>query len=99
MGTLRAAKKRKIVGYEAEMLLKGAHDDVFIELLNYKAGPADTSAPAASAPAAAETPEGAGGQTAVAEAEPAAVEDAPAAGGGAAEPAMTEIPAMFPGDE
>jgi len=33
VGTLRAAKKRKVVAYEGEMLLKGMHDDVFIELL------------------------------------------------------------------
>ena len=31
-GTLRAAKKRKIVSFEGEMLLSPAHDDVDIVL-------------------------------------------------------------------
>ena len=34
VGTLRAAKKRGIVEFEGQMLLKGAHDDVVIELLD-----------------------------------------------------------------
>lgn len=33
VGTLRAAKKRGLVSFEGQMLLKGAHDDVVIELL------------------------------------------------------------------
>jgi hypothetical protein len=33
VGTLRAAKKRKVVYFEGEMLLKGAHDKVNIILL------------------------------------------------------------------
>ena len=33
VGTLRAAKKRKMVDFEGQMLLKGAHDDVMIEVL------------------------------------------------------------------
>lgn len=33
VGTLRAAKKRKVVDYAAEMLLQGAHDDVHVVLL------------------------------------------------------------------
>lgn len=33
VGTLRAAKKRKMVAFEGQMLLKGAHDDVMIEVL------------------------------------------------------------------
>lgn len=33
VGTLRAAKKRKIIHFEGEMLLKGAHDNVDIVLL------------------------------------------------------------------
>ena len=32
IGTLRAAKKRKVVDYEGQMLLKGVHDDVDIIL-------------------------------------------------------------------
>lgn len=28
MGTLRAAKKRKVVHYEGELLLQGVHNDV-----------------------------------------------------------------------
>ncbi len=32
-GTLRTAKKQKIVAYSAEMLLAGAHDSVVISLL------------------------------------------------------------------
>ncbi|XP_074471305.1 costars family protein ABRACL [Sebastes fasciatus] len=33
VGTLRAAKKRKIVTYEGELLLQGVHDNVGIVLL------------------------------------------------------------------
>ncbi|KAF3778775.1 Costars family protein [Nymphaea thermarum] len=33
VGTLRAAKKRKIVAYEGELLLHGVHDNVEIVLL------------------------------------------------------------------
>ena len=33
VGTLRAAKRKKIIQYEGEMLLQGAHDDVPIVLL------------------------------------------------------------------
>jgi hypothetical protein len=32
-GTLRAAKKRSLIKFEGQMLLKGAHDDVLIELV------------------------------------------------------------------
>ncbi|KAJ3320728.1 hypothetical protein HDV06_005021 [Boothiomyces sp. JEL0866] len=32
-GTLRAAKKRKVITFEGEMLLQGAHDNVDIILL------------------------------------------------------------------
>lgn len=33
VGTLKAAKKRKVVAYDAPLLLKGAHDNVVIKLL------------------------------------------------------------------
>ncbi|WOL04995.1 hypothetical protein Cni_G13718 [Canna indica] len=33
VGTLRAAKKRKVVKYDGELLLQGVHDDVEIVLL------------------------------------------------------------------
>ncbi|KXS19922.1 C6orf115 protein [Gonapodya prolifera JEL478] len=33
LGTLRAAKKRKIVDFKGEMLLQGVHDDVVVILL------------------------------------------------------------------
>ncbi|XP_033728352.1 costars family protein ABRACL-like [Pecten maximus] len=33
VGTLRAAKKKKYIKYEGELLLQGAHDNVDIELL------------------------------------------------------------------
>ena len=33
VGTLRAAKKRKIIHFEGEMLLQGAHDSVDVVLL------------------------------------------------------------------
>ncbi|XP_058759225.1 costars family protein At4g33640-like [Vicia villosa] len=32
VGTLRAAKKRKVVAYEGELLLQGVHDNVVITL-------------------------------------------------------------------
>ena len=32
-GTLRAAKKRKMIRFEGEMLLQGAHDHVVITIL------------------------------------------------------------------
>lgn len=32
VGTLRAAKKRKIVAYDGELLLQGVHDSVIITL-------------------------------------------------------------------
>ncbi|KAJ3276058.1 hypothetical protein HDV01_006228 [Terramyces sp. JEL0728] len=32
-GTLRAAKKRKVIAFDGEMLLQGAHDNVDIILL------------------------------------------------------------------
>ena len=34
VGTLRAAKKRKIVDFPGQILLQGAHDDVDIVLLS-----------------------------------------------------------------
>ena len=33
VGTLRAAKRKKIITYEGELLLQGVHDNHFIELL------------------------------------------------------------------
>lgn len=33
VGTLRAAKRKKVIQYEGEMLLQGAHDNVPIVLL------------------------------------------------------------------
>ncbi|RLN95809.1 hypothetical protein BBJ28_00019392 [Nothophytophthora sp. Chile5] len=33
MGTLRAAKRQKKIEYPGQLLLKGTHDKVFIELL------------------------------------------------------------------
>ena len=33
VGTLRAAKRKKIIKYEGEMLLQGAHDNVDVVLL------------------------------------------------------------------
>ena len=33
VGTLRAAKKRKIITFEGEMLLQGVHDNVEVVLL------------------------------------------------------------------
>ncbi len=32
-GTLRAAKRKKIINFEGQMLLKGAHDNVIIYLV------------------------------------------------------------------
>lgn len=43
VGTLRAAKKRKVLTYDGELLLQGVHDNVEIIL---KATPAATSAEA-----------------------------------------------------
>ena len=34
VGTLRAAKKRKMIHFEGEMLLQGAHDNVDVVLLS-----------------------------------------------------------------
>ena len=47
VGTLRAAKKRKIVDYAGEMLLQGAHDAVEVVLLMPSWTPSATAAPAA----------------------------------------------------
>jgi len=33
VGTLRAAKRKKVVTYEGELLLQGVHDSVLIQLL------------------------------------------------------------------
>ncbi|RHY27864.1 hypothetical protein DYB32_007645 [Aphanomyces invadans] len=33
MGTLRAAKRKKVIDYQGQLLLKGPHDNVFIRLL------------------------------------------------------------------
>lgn len=33
MGTLRAAKRRKVIDYEGEMLFQGVHDDVLVSLV------------------------------------------------------------------
>jgi len=33
VGTLKAAKRKKIIAYDSEMLLQGVHDDVDIRLL------------------------------------------------------------------
>ncbi len=33
MGTLRAAKRRKIIDYEGELLLQGVHDQVEVIIL------------------------------------------------------------------
>ncbi|KAL9244781.1 hypothetical protein vseg_018508 [Gypsophila vaccaria] len=43
VGTLRAAKKRKILTYDGELLLQGVHDNVVITL---KPSPAASSAEA-----------------------------------------------------
>ncbi|XP_022149133.1 costars family protein [Momordica charantia] len=48
VGTLRAAKKRKIVTYDGELLLQGVHDNVEIIL---KAAPAAEAATTAAAKA------------------------------------------------
>lgn len=34
IGTLKAAKKRKLIDFKGQMLLKGAHDKVKITILN-----------------------------------------------------------------
>ena len=34
MGTLRAAKKRKVIDYEGELLLQGVHNDVDVILID-----------------------------------------------------------------
>ena len=34
VGTLRAAKRKKIIKYDGELLIQGVHDDVEIILLN-----------------------------------------------------------------
>ncbi|CAN0921064.1 Costars family protein WS02710_H03, partial [Linum grandiflorum] len=49
VGTLRAAKKRKIVAYDGELLLQGVHDNVEITLLQPPTKSADdaTTSPAA----------------------------------------------------
>ncbi|ETV83165.1 hypothetical protein H257_03965 [Aphanomyces astaci] len=33
MGTLRAAKRKRVINYPGQLLLKGAHDNAFIRLL------------------------------------------------------------------
>ncbi|CAK4068696.1 unnamed protein product, partial [Aphanomyces euteiches] len=33
MGTLRAAKRKKVIDFQGQLLLKGPHDNVFIRLL------------------------------------------------------------------
>ncbi|GLT68562.1 hypothetical protein SLA2020_407810 [Shorea laevis] len=43
VGTLRAAKKRKIVMYEGELLLQGVHDNVEITLNPTPSPPAATT--------------------------------------------------------
>ncbi|KAH7675462.1 Costars domain-containing protein [Dioscorea alata] len=45
VGTLRAAKKRKVVTYEGELLLQGVHDNVEITLF----APSPGTAPVATA--------------------------------------------------
>lgn len=40
-GTLKAAKKRKVVAYDSPLLLKGAHDSVVIRLLQLPAASAE----------------------------------------------------------
>ncbi|KAJ0010001.1 hypothetical protein Pint_33452 [Pistacia integerrima] len=45
VGTLRAAKRRKIVTYDGELLLQGVHDNVEI-ILKPTPAPASESAPA-----------------------------------------------------
>ncbi|XP_020580599.1 costars family protein isoform X1 [Phalaenopsis equestris] len=44
VGTLRAAKKRKIIKFDGEMLLQGVHDNVEITLLPSPAEAASASA-------------------------------------------------------
>ncbi len=33
MGTLRAAKRRKVIDYKGELLLQGVHDDVEVVIM------------------------------------------------------------------
>merc|ERR1719337_329792 len=40
VGTLKSAKKRKIIDFQGQMLLKGAHDSVLIKLLVAESAPA-----------------------------------------------------------
>ncbi|KAJ0966248.1 hypothetical protein J5N97_027386 [Dioscorea zingiberensis] len=44
VGTLRAAKKRKVVAYEGELLLQGVHDNVEITLTAPSSGTAPVAA-------------------------------------------------------
>jgi hypothetical protein len=37
-GTLKAAKRRKVITYDSELLLQGAHDDIDIVLLQVCSG-------------------------------------------------------------
>lgn len=72
-GTLKAAKKRKLVGYDSELLLQGAHDDVEIYLVEPAAG--GLAPPSAAADPAVEPAADTGAETiaaADAAAEPAA---------------------------
>ncbi|GAB2292044.1 hypothetical protein Dimus_036322 [Dionaea muscipula] len=43
VGTLRAAKKRKVVAYDGELLLQGVHDNVVITLLAAPPGPGEAA--------------------------------------------------------
>mmetsp|Transcript_20606 Transcript_20606/g.62050 ORF Transcript_20606/g.62050 Transcript_20606/m.62050 type:complete len:106 (-) Transcript_20606:1921-2238(-) len=52
VGTLKAAKKRKIVAYDSELLLQGPHDDVEIRLVQQPAAVPEASTDAAETPAA-----------------------------------------------
>eukprot|EP00850_Spirogloea_muscicola_P005566 SM000025S08461 [mRNA] locus=s25:903346:904561:+ [translate_table: standard] len=45
VGTLRAAKKRRVVAFDGEMLFQGVHDDVDIVLLPVKAAEAPSPPP------------------------------------------------------
>ncbi|KAL9264983.1 Costars family protein-like protein [Drosera capensis] len=45
VGTLRAAKKRKIVAYDGELLLQGVHDNVVITLAPSPSEDGATAAP------------------------------------------------------
>lgn len=57
-GTLRAAKKRKVITYDSELLLQGAHDDVDIVLLQPSSGKATPASqtPASQEPASSKQP-------------------------------------------